>query len=62
MDASIGPRHVVKDEEGVALRAFWTREEALRFMQEGDSLWASPQVSRRDIFKSLLESVGESLF
>ena len=54
------PRHIVADEDGVPLRAFWTKEEAQRFMQEGFSLWASPKITRRDILKSLLESVGES--
>lgn len=54
-------RYLVRDEERVPLRKFWTHEEALQFLQPGytvDTLPAPPKLPRVD----LVAVYGEALF
>lgn len=50
-------RFLVSDEFG-PLRAFYTRQEALFFMQEGFTLTVLPKPSKRNV----LESLGDAPF
>lgn len=50
-------RYLVKDEDGLMLRCFQTRTEAVAFMQQGWSLVVMPRKAKINLF----DLVGEAL-
>lgn len=50
-------RYKVLDETGAALRLFQSKQEALRFLQEG---WTVAVMPRRNPYLEALKSVGEA--